>query len=106
MKKRIPPFIVTSNIFLFFPMAAAIYAKEWFYFIFAVLMFIASAGFHYTFYYNKKSFSLSRFFLRKLKYSSQKFFQITDWTKMQFTIFTPNIIQKIHGNNYFETAYS
>lgn len=49
-------FIVTSNVFLLFPILVSFYKEEWIYFIVATTICFASIGFHYGFeFYNKKS---------------------------------------------------
>jgi len=65
-KKEIFPFIVTSNVFLLFPIIAAYYRHQWIYFSIAVAMFVASAGFHYELNLDKKN-------------PMTKKFQILDW---------------------------
>lgn len=79
MRKHELPFIVTSNLFLVFPMVAAFYVQEWIYLFFTVCIFVASIGFHYTFYHNKNDFSLSSFLFKKKKYKSMKAFRVADW---------------------------
>ncbi len=80
MRKHSLPFIITSNVFLFFPIVASLYAQEWIYSIFSFFLLIASVGFHYTHYYNQKSFSLTRFLFGGKKYKNEKTFRLLDWS--------------------------
>ena len=51
-------FIITSNIFLLFPVIAAFYAKEWFYFSIALCVSIFSPIYHYLKESNSKYLTL------------------------------------------------
>jgi multisubunit Na+/H+ antiporter MnhE subunit len=48
-------FIVTSNVFLLFPLFVAFFKKEWVYFGITLGIFVASIGFHYGYEFHRKN---------------------------------------------------
>ncbi|MEK7588946.1 MAG: hypothetical protein AAB438_03970 [Patescibacteria group bacterium] len=49
------PLIVTSNIFLLFPIFVSFFKEEWVFFGIAIGMFVSSVGFHYGYEFYKRS---------------------------------------------------